>query len=58
MKGEPYHQVKLRARHMLTAISDPGDNNTDLVMVLERLIDTAPQQTLSALCDIAEVKGV
>lgn len=60
-KGEPYGQVKRRARHLLE--SDTFDDEEfepyqALRRVIEKLIDSTPQQTLSALCEVAEDSGV
>ena len=60
MKGEPYHQVKTRARHLLASdtFDDEELSGQALRRTLERLIDLAPQQTLLALCQVAEERGV
>lgn len=61
MKGEPYGQLKRRAHHLLNG-AEFDDEETwpycALRSTIERLIDTAPQQTLEALSYIAEARGV
>lgn len=58
--GEPYAQVKKRARHLLATFDQDGYKSGYqlLTSVLERCIQLAPQQTLSALCEVAEDDGV
>jgi hypothetical protein len=53
-KGEPYRQVKIKARYMLDQISDPDDTNARLVDAFDRVIELAPQAALQALADEAE----
>jgi hypothetical protein len=61
VKGEPYRQVKERARYMLGPIKSDVDTSVAgganfllAVEVIEKLIGYAPQQTLAALCEVLD----
>jgi hypothetical protein len=56
LKDEPYAQVKKRAHYMVGLLWEDGfKSGHNLVeTILDKLIETAPQQTLSALCEVLD----
>lgn len=55
-KGEPYARVKEKARYVMQDLDEDGYKSGFHLArsVLVRLIETAPQQTLDALCAVLD----
>lgn len=58
-KGEPYARVKEKARYMTESLWDDGYKQGHFAVdqIIAKLIETAPQQTLDALCEVLDPDG-